>query len=134
MSSRRWASMTTYAVPAAVRDGSIIEMVPNCGAPGRAAVTFVHDLPPSRVTCTSPSSEPAQMTSRCAGDSAMAKTVANVSTPVLSPVIGPPDHCCFETSLRVRSPLMTDHDCPPSRVRNTTCAPWYTVFASWGDT
>ncbi len=53
--------------------------------------------------------------------------------PVLSPVMGPPDHCCFAGSLRVRSPLMAVHDCPPSVVRKSTLAPWYTTAGSCGD-
>jgi hypothetical protein len=46
---------------------------------------------------------------------------------VLSPVIGPPDHCCFDASLRVRSALIAVQLWPPSAVRNSTLAPWYTV-------
>ena len=49
--------------------------VPHSGKPGIAAVTFVQVLPPSRVTCTRPSSLPAQIRPFCFGDSAMAKMV-----------------------------------------------------------
>jgi hypothetical protein len=43
--------------------------------PGTFAVTFVQVLPPSRVTWTSPSSEPTQMSPGSRGDSAIAKIV-----------------------------------------------------------
>ena len=48
-------------------------------------------LPPSRVTCTTPSSEPVQITCPFTGEGASVKIVAYVSTPVWSSVIGPPD-------------------------------------------
>src|SRR5262245_46978948 len=57
----------------------------------------------------------------------MAKMVQYVSAPVLSPVIGPPLHCCFCLSLRVRSLLTASHVCPPSVVLSSTLAPWYTA-------
>ncbi len=69
--------------------------VAHSGSPAMAPVTLVQVFPPSRVTWTRPSSLPAQMTPFCFGDSAIAKTVPYTSTPVLSPVIGPPAHFCF---------------------------------------
>ena len=45
-------------------------------------VTFCQFLPPSRVTCTRPSSEPAQRTLPSTADGASVKMVAYVSTPV----------------------------------------------------
>ena len=84
--------------------------VPHSGKFGIAAVTFFQFFPSSVVTCTSPSSLPAQMRPFCFGDSAIAKTVPNVSTPVPSPVMGPPVHVCFDLSFLVRSGLMTSHD------------------------
>src|SRR5437660_1368017 len=49
-------------------------------------VTFVHVLPPSRVTCTWPSLVPAQMRRFSFGDSVIAITTGNYSTPMLSAV------------------------------------------------
>src|SRR5215813_4809890 len=101
------------------------QTVPHSGSPG--GVTLLHSLPPSVVTWTNPSSLPAQRRSFCFGDSAMAKTVSYTSTPVLSPVIGPPDHFCLLLSFRVRSLLTAFHVLPPSRVRNRTLAAWYSA-------
>src|SRR5262245_852026 len=98
--------------------------VPHSGSPLMLEVTFIQLAPPSRVRWTSPSSLPTQMSPFSFGDSAIAKTVSYHSTPVLSPVIGPPDHFCFDLSLRVRSGLIAFQDWPPSSVLNTTLAPW----------
>src|SRR5207247_10792670 len=108
-------------------------IVAQSGRPIRPLVTFVQVLPSSFETCTTPSSLPAHKTPFCCGDSASAKTVQKISTPVLSPVIGPPDHCCLFLSLRVRSPLIFSQLCPPSRVRKTIWAAWYTTFGSCGE-
>ena len=51
----------TYALPGVVGEASIVLMRTKSGASG--GVTLVQLRPPSRVTCTMPSSEPAQMTS-----------------------------------------------------------------------
>ena len=61
-----------YAVPASYRDGSMLLTVPQTGRFGMFFVTLVQLLPPSRVTCTSPSLVPAQITPACFGDSAIA--------------------------------------------------------------
>src|SRR5687768_9297618 len=98
--------------------------VPHSGISGMFAVTFVHVLPLSRETWTRPSSLPAQSTPRSFGDSARAKMVQYTSTPVLSPVIGPPDHFCFALSFRVRSPLIGVQELPPSVVRKSTLPAW----------
>ena len=45
---------------------------PHGGRPGRFFVTLVHVLPASRVSCTSPSLVPTQMSPRSFGDSAIA--------------------------------------------------------------
>ena len=63
-----------YAVPGAKWDASMIEMRVN-GATS-AGVTSFHVLPPSRVRCTNPSSDPVQMSPFTRGDSASAKIVA----------------------------------------------------------
>src|SRR4051794_30454096 len=104
--------MTTYAELASNGDGSIRLTVPHSGRPDIEAVTFCHFSPLSVVTCTSPSSLPAQIRPSRFGDSAMANTVPYVSTPVLSPVMGPPAHFCLDLSLRVRSGLMACQFCP----------------------
>src|SRR5437870_8849564 len=99
-------------------------IVAQSGRPLRPLDTLVHVLPSSFETCTTPSSLPAQRIPFCLGDSASAKTVQKISTPVLSPVIGPPDHCCLFLSLRVRSPLIRVQFWPPLAVRKTTLAAW----------
>ena len=97
-------------------------------------VTSVHDVPPSRVTCTRPSSLPVHRMEAFDGSSASEKMVLNISTPVWSPLIGPPAMPCVDLSLVVRSGLITVHDMPPSRLRCTTCDAWNTVLRSWRDT
>jgi hypothetical protein len=84
-------------------------------------VTFCHVFASSRVTCTSPSSEPAQRIPFSRGDSASAKIVSYTSTPVTSVVIGPPDLPCFDGSLRVRSGETSCHVSPSSVVRSRIC-------------
>src|SRR5262245_8611448 len=66
-----WYSTVTYAVPVSYRDGSTLLTVPYCGRFGMFFVTFVHVLPPSRVTCTRPSFVPTQISPACFGDSAI---------------------------------------------------------------
>src|SRR5512138_2644182 len=102
-----------YAVPALYRDGSMWRTDPQVGMPGRFAVTFVHVLPPSRVSCTSPSFVPTQISPFSAFDSAIAYTTSAYSTPMLSGV-RPPEISCFDLSLRVRSGLITRQVRPPS--------------------
>ena len=88
------------------------------------AATLVQVLPPSRVTCTLPSSVPTQITSRFFGDSAIAKIVQWFSAVELSRV-SPPDSSCFclAGSLVVRSGEMRSQESPRSRERNRNCAP-----------
>ena len=64
----------TYAVPASNVDASIWLTRPRSGI--SFGVTFVHDLPPSRVTCTTPSSEPVHNTFTSVLPGASANTVA----------------------------------------------------------
>ncbi len=71
--------------------------------------TFVHVLPPSRVSCTLPSSVPAQITPALTGDSAIVRMVQWNSAAVLSVAISPPDDCCLLLSFVVRSGLITCH-------------------------
>src|SRR5450756_250967 len=101
------------------------------GMPG--GVTLSHFLPPSRVTCTWPSSDPVQITPLPAGDSMMVKIVQSYSTLVLSCVIGPPEVPILDLSLRVRSGLMTSQFCPSLVVFMSTLEPMYSVFGSCGE-
>src|SRR5579863_964409 len=109
-----------YAVPASYREASIFDTVPQSSIP--CGVTFDQFLPPSRVTCTSPSFVPAQITPACLGDSASAKTTSIYSTPILSPV-SPPENPCFDLSFLVRSGLITFQLLPPSVVMWTYWLP-----------
>src|SRR6185436_6486117 len=109
----------TYAVPASNADASIWLTRPKSGM--SFGVTFVHVLPPSRVTCTSPSSDPAQMTLTSVLPGASENTVAYISGLFMSWVIGPPDSCIVFGSWRVRSPLILSHVCPPLVVFHTCC-------------
>src|SRR5271157_4513836 len=58
-------------------------------------VTFVQLAPPSRVTCTCPSSVPTQMTFGSFVDGVIRMTALKVSAPELSFTTGPPDDCCL---------------------------------------
>ena len=78
--------------------------------------TKFHDFPPSRVTLIRPSSEPVQITFVFFLPGPTEKITAYTSGPFMSPVIGPPVHCCFAVSFRVRSPESACHVCPPSSV------------------
>ena len=96
------------------------------------SVTFVHVVPPSRVTCSSPSLVPAQISPSSTGDSAIPKTVPAYSTPMLSPV-SPPESPMRLVSLRVRSGEINSQLWPPLRVRCTCWLPTYTVLLSCGE-
>ncbi len=64
-------SAVTKQVAASPGDGDTYEIHVHGGRP-RLRVTFVHDFPPSRVTCTLPSSVPTQTTFASRGDSPIA--------------------------------------------------------------
>src|SRR5512146_158573 len=100
---------------------------PHAGAPVKPAVTFVHVLPPSRVSCTRPSFVPTQISPFCTRDSAIAYTTSAYSTPMSSGV-RPPEIPCLDLSLRVRSGLITCHVRPPSLDSCTYWLPVYTVL------
>ncbi len=87
------------------------------------AVTLVQFFPPSRVTCTRPSSVPTQTTFGSVGASEMERMVSYDSAPLMSSWIGPPLSCCLLLSLRVRSPLTAAQCSPPSVDRSRTLAP-----------
>ena len=84
-------------------------------------VTFAQRLPPSVVTCTSPSSDPVQMTFLSVLPGPTAKITAYTSGPFMSPVIGPPDGPIVASSCRVRSPLIAVQPWPPSVVFQSRC-------------
>src|SRR6266567_8641516 len=121
-SSNQWCSNATYAVPAAVREGSIHAISANFGTPGALPVRLVQCLPPSCVICRLPSSVPAQITPACAGDSAMRITVQWYSAVVFS-VQMVPTLFCFSGSLVERSGLIAFHVLPKSVDLKTTLLP-----------
>src|SRR3954468_444820 len=101
----------TYAAPSLNFDASIWLTRPNAGISG--GVTLAQCLPPSRVTCTSPSSEPVQIVFVVTLLGPTEKITPYTSGPFMSPVIGPPEGPCVEGSCRVRSPLNAVHVRPP---------------------
>src|SRR5688500_18985548 len=131
LSSSRGRFTATYAVAGSNADASMMLTRPNSGM--SFGVTFAHVFPPSRVTCTSPSSEPAHrmFTSRFDGPSA--NTVAYTSGPFMSPVIGPPECPIVFGSWRVRSGLIRSQLCPPLVVFHTCCDEVYSTFGSTGE-
>src|SRR4030088_250483 len=131
MSSSSGRRTLTYAVPLSNEDASIWLTRPNAGIAG--GVTFVHVRPPSRVTCTRPSSEPVQITRASRLPGPTLKMVPYTSGPFMSPVIGPPDGPIVLGSCRVRSPLSAAHVWPASVVRQSRCDDTYSVFGSTGE-
>src|SRR6266508_4760684 len=124
MSPAMWRSNAAYAPPSSYRLASTQETIGAGPSAGTLATTFVQLLPPSRVTCTLPSSVPAQMTCALRGDSLIAYTVVFISAAELSTVTPPDSSCfCFSGSLVERSGEMRSHDCPLSRDRYRNCEP-----------
>ncbi len=80
------------------------------GTPG--GVTFVQFWPASRVMYTSPSSEPVQIVFGSFFDGAIENTVAKISGPFMSCVIGPPESPSVFGSCFVRSGLIFVQLCP----------------------
>src|SRR5690349_9671490 len=107
-----------YAVPALACDASITLMP----AGGRSfGVTFVHVLPPSRVTWTSPVLAPTQRTPALTGDGASAvidPPGAGAPTP---PAPGP--SAGRAPGIAARSGLIFVHVWPRSFDASTCCAP-----------
>src|SRR5215467_7262872 len=93
-------------------------------------VTLLQFCPPSRVTCTTPSSVPTQIVFGSTGEIEMESIAPNVSAPLRSRKMGPPLLCCLLLSLRVRSGLIGVQLLPPSLERNNTFPPRYTSFTS----
>jgi len=110
-------------------------MLTRVNRPRSLGVTFCQlaPPPPSRETCTSPSSEPAHNTPVFTDDSANAKMVAYHSVPVMSRVIGPPDGPSVTGSCTVRSGLIACQLAPPSVVLKTRCAVAYSVLRWFGE-
>src|SRR4051794_5934177 len=95
-------------------------------------VTFDHVLPPSRVTCTRPSSDPVQITPFCTGDSIIVNVVRQCSQHGVSCLGGPAGFPRFGLPFRVRSPLLPSHLCPSLVVFMTPLPPMYNVLGSCG--
>ena len=121
----------TYAVPGSQCDTSMMEMRAKSGR--SFGVTRVHVLPPSGDTCTSPSSLPTHRTSFFTGDSAIAKIVPYVSTPVWSLVIGPPDGPRVMGSLRARGGEMRAQLCPSFIDFHNSLPPTYSARGLCGE-
>src|SRR6185503_5045833 len=121
------------AVPASERDALISGTHVFAGTPLMLASTLVQFAPPSRVTCTRPSSVPAQTTPRSIGLGASAMIVVKFSAPVTSKVRPPLFACCCHSFLfEVRSGLMVVHDSPRFADLCTNWLPKYTPFGSNG--
>src|SRR4249919_1046757 len=96
------------------------EFAGTCALP----VTLLQCAPPSRVTCTLPSSVPTQMTLPSRGDSLIEKIVVCISAEELSTVMPPDSSCfCLFGSLLVRSGEMRSQVWPWLRLRNRNCEP-----------
>ncbi len=94
------------------------------GTPRMRSMTLVQVAPPSRVTCTLPSSVPTQITPRSTGLGAMVMMVVWFSAPVASRVSPPLSPArCFSGSFVVRSGEMISHVFPPSLVLCTNWLP-----------
>src|SRR5271157_3648133 len=97
-------------------------------------VTFVQLAPPSRVTCTCPSSVPTQMTFGSFVDGVIRMTALKVSAPELSFTTGPPDDCCLLLSFSVRSGLIGFQVRPRSSLLKSTFPPAYSTVGLNGET
>ncbi len=104
-------------------------MRPSASRPG--IDTLVQCAPPSRVSCTTPSSVATQICLAATGEGATASSVPNVSAPVTSSV-SPPVRPWRSLRLRVRSGLIGAQCRPASVLRNSTLPPAYTARASCG--
>src|ERR1039458_6680533 len=89
LSSSRKRFTATYAVAESCAPASISDTRPNSGM--SFGVTFVQVVPPSFVTCTNPSSDPAQMTLVVRFDGAIEKMTPYTSGPFMWRVMGTSD-------------------------------------------
>src|SRR6185437_4449596 len=101
---------------------------------GKSGGRTAFQCPPSSVvTYTKPSSEPVQMILSLKGETAIVDRVSNISSPVMSALIGPPERCCLLLSLRVKSGLITfQGSTPGSSDSNTTFPPIRSSFGLCG--
>src|SRR5579862_2043069 len=99
-----------YAVPTSLGLASTVGIHAFGASPWTFLMTLVHVFPPSRVTCTLPSSVPTQITLESSGEGAMVRMVQWNSAAVLSTTTIPPEDFCLFLSLVVTSGLMTSHD------------------------
>src|SRR5665213_4483100 len=129
LSSGRFTA--TYAAPPSNADASMMLTRPKSGIP--LGVTLVQCAPPSRVTYTSPSSDPVQITFVLSLDGPIAKIVPYTSGAFMSCVIGPPDGPMVAGSWRVRSGLIRVHDWPPLVVFHRCCDLAYSRFGFTGE-
>src|SRR5688500_512014 len=97
------------------------------------AVTFVHVVPPSRVTCTNPSSVPTQIRPARRGDSPMVMIVQCISAPVFSADTPTSAGLCFAGSLVERSGLITPHVSPRLTLLKSLLPPKKIVFELCGE-
>ena len=122
----QWKSNVAYAVAGSNRLGSTQVTHGPFGKPG--TTTFVQCAPPSRVTCTLPSSVPTQTVFASSGDSLITLIVVFDSADELSTVMPPDSSCfCFSGSLVVRSGEIRCQVSPWSVERKRNCAPMYTT-------
>src|SRR4051812_17115929 len=133
MSPVWWPSKVAKAVPSSKWPASTQETQVPLGRPVTLGATFVHVLPPSRVTWRLPSSVPAQITWAFFGDSLIVKIVVWFSAEELS-TVRPPDLpcCCFLGSLVERSGEIFSQESPRSRERKRNCEPRKIVLGSFG--
>src|SRR5947209_16312543 len=103
-----------YAESAENGEASTCCKRPHWGKPLMFVAAFVQCAPPSRVTETTPSSEPTQITFGSTGEMEIERIVSKLSAPLKSNSIGPPLLSCFVLSLRVRSGLIGVQCAPPS--------------------
>src|SRR5260370_18015387 len=81
LSSPRWPSNVSSATPSPVFDATTRLTYVPFGTPGTFDATFFQVFPPSRVTCTLPSSVPTHRTLTVSGDSLIVVMVRHSGTP-----------------------------------------------------
>src|SRR5258708_22668679 len=124
MSPNVCRSNVAYAVPGSKRLASTQVTQLAFGKPGTLPTTFVQCAPPSRVSCTFPSSVPTQIVFASSGDSLITTMVVCISAEELSTVMPPDSSCrCFSGSLVVRSGDMRSQVSPRALEPQTNCAP-----------
>src|SRR5262245_26142307 len=113
MSPNVCRSKEAYAVPSLECPASIDVTQAFLGKSLMLLTRFFQVLPPSRVSCTFPSSVPTQIRLGFLGDSQIEKIVVCISAEELSTVMPPDCSCfCFSGSLVERSREMRSHVWP----------------------